>query len=65
MPTENTDLANFGLMATFAIVPAFCYCMCAVFIWNFPIDARRQEINRRRIEQRAERAALAISEKAG
>lgn len=52
-------------MATFAIVPAFCYCMCAVFIWNFPIDARRQEIIRRRIEQRAERAALAISKKAG
>jgi GPH family glycoside/pentoside/hexuronide:cation symporter len=62
---ENTDLANFGLLATFAIVPALCYFMCAVFIWKFPIDARRQEIIRRRIEQRAERAVLAMPEKTG
>jgi len=59
---ENTDIANLGLIVTCSIIPAVFYFLCAAFIWNFPIDARRQEIIRRRIEQRAERAAAVTSE---
>jgi len=59
---ENTDFANFGLITTFAVIPAIFYFLCAAFAWKFPIDERRQKIIRRRIEQRAERAAVATSE---
>ena len=53
---ENTDLANFGLICTFTILPALLYILCGLFIWFFPIDAGKQEIIRRRIETRARRS---------
>jgi len=53
--TENTELANLGLIGTFTIIPAVFYILCGLIIWYFPIDARRQEIIRRRIETRAKR----------
>jgi GPH family glycoside/pentoside/hexuronide:cation symporter len=51
----NTDFANAGLVWMFILAPAVFQIAAVPLIWNFPIDARRQGIIRRRIEQRTER----------
>jgi Na+/melibiose symporter-like transporter len=48
-----------GLVLAYLILPAVFQLGAAAFAWNFPLDARRHEIVRRRIAQRAERAGRA------
>lgn len=51
----NTDFANMGMKWMFIAGPALLQLCAIPFIWNFPIDERRQKIIRRRIEQRSKR----------
>ncbi|NNM62489.1 MAG: MFS transporter [Steroidobacteraceae bacterium] len=44
-----------GLMIAYVILPGVLQFIAAAFAWNFPLDARRHDIVRRRIEQRARR----------
>lgn len=48
-----------GLVLAYVILPALFLLAAAAVAWNFPLDARRHEIVRRRIEQRARRSAVA------
>jgi Na+/melibiose symporter-like transporter len=41
------------------VLPCVFGLAAAALTWNFPLDARKHEIIRRRIEQRAHRAAAA------
>ena len=52
----NTPFATAGLVWMFILAPAGFQLLSVPFVWNFPIDQRRQEIIRRRIDQRLERA---------
>jgi Na+/melibiose symporter-like transporter len=45
-----------GLMIAYVILPGMLQVVAAAVAWSFPLDARRHEIVRRRIEQRAHRA---------
>jgi len=61
---EITGWVKFGLLFTYLALPS-CFGLGAAFVmWNFPIDARRHGIIRKRIEQRAARR-LAVSAAAG
>ena len=51
----NSGDALFGLMLTYIIIPAVTSVAAAMILWNFPIDARRHGIIRRRLEQLASR----------
>lgn len=51
--------AVFGMKLAIAYLPALLYAPSILLMWKFPIDERRQEIIRRRIESRAARAAQA------
>jgi glycoside/pentoside/hexuronide:cation symporter, GPH family len=53
----NDSLANFGMLFTFIGLHTLLQMMAIPLIWYFPIDKRRQAIIRKRIEQRAARAA--------
>lgn len=54
-PETNDSVANAGLLFTFVVLPA-CFRFIAVFVLlKFPIDARRQAIVKRRLEQREHR----------
>jgi GPH family glycoside/pentoside/hexuronide:cation symporter len=55
----NTDLANFGMVASFALLPCLFQIAAVPLIWNFPIDQRAHDIIRKRIEQREARQARA------
>lgn len=48
----NDDFANFGMAASFGLLPCLFQLAAVPLIWNFPIDRRRHDIIRRRIEQR-------------
>ena len=48
-----------GLMIAYVILAGVLQLVAAAFAWSFPLDARRHEIVRRRIAQRAHRAGLA------
>ncbi|MFT7287312.1 MAG: GPH family glycoside/pentoside/hexuronide:cation symporter [Halieaceae bacterium] len=52
---DNVGLAFVGLVIVYIVVPALTSVIAAVILWNFPIDARRHGIIRRRLEQLAER----------
>ena len=52
---------KFGLLFTYLGLPLIFGLTAALIIWNFPIDARRHAIIRKRIEQRAERKARAAA----
>lgn len=45
-----------GFLAIFVGLPIILYLLAAAVVWRFPLDERRQEVIRRRIEQRAARA---------
>ncbi|MEI9889213.1 MAG: MFS transporter [Rhizomicrobium sp.] len=49
--------ASFGLLMAYGGVPGLLWLASAVLAWIYPLDARRQAIIRKRIEQRAARAA--------
>jgi len=50
-----------GLMLAYVILPAVFQLAAAAVAWNFPLDRRRHEVVRRRIEQRARRSTLTAS----
>lgn len=50
---ENQGLADWGLYTTYIIIPAVTSVAAAAILWNFPIDARRHAIIRKRLEQLA------------
>lgn len=49
----DSDFANTGLKLTLFVLPALLYAVSMAVILRFPITARRQEIIRRRLAQRA------------
>ena len=57
MGTANVGAAVFGLILVFIVIPAVTSVSAAIVLWNFPIDARRHGIIRRRLEQLASRSA--------
>ena len=57
----NTELANFSMVASFALLPCVFQLASVPLIWNFPIDQRRHDIIRKRIEQREAREARAAA----
>jgi Na+/melibiose symporter-like transporter len=59
---DNTAGANTGLMIAYLVFPALMYFVTSALTWNFPIDARRHGIIRRRIEGRGATAAVAVAE---
>jgi Na+/melibiose symporter-like transporter len=59
MGKTNTAGANAGLLIAYLVFPALMYFVTSALAWNFPIDARRHNIIRRRIESRAAVAAAA------
>lgn len=57
MGEDNARAAVFGLILVFIIIPAATSVAAAAVLWNFPIDARRHGIIRRRLEILALRSA--------
>lgn len=56
----NSDFANMGMVIMFIGLPAFFQLASLPLIWNFPLNARRHDIIRRRLERRnASRSASA------
>src|SRR6185436_7704168 len=55
----NSAYANFGMVASFALLPCLFQLAAVPLIWNFPIDQRAHDIIRKRIEQREKRQAVA------
>jgi len=55
MGQENSGVALFGLMLAYIVIPAVTSVAAAMVLWNFPIDSRRHDIIRRRLNQLAER----------
>ena len=51
--TENTVMAEWGLKAAYAIIPAVLFIASSAILWTFPLDARRHAIIRRRLDRRA------------
>jgi Na+/melibiose symporter-like transporter len=51
----HDDWSAFGMRVTCIFIPPVFYLLGAVLIWFFPLDRRRQEIIKKRIESRAER----------
>ncbi len=58
---DNSSSANIGLLIAYLVFPAIMYFVTSALAWNFPIDARRHGIIRRKIERRGA-AALAVAE---
>jgi glycoside/pentoside/hexuronide:cation symporter, GPH family len=48
----NSDFANRGMLIAFCVLPSVFQLMAIPMIWNFPIDRRRHEIIRRRLQRR-------------
>lgn len=55
----NEGLANFGLLLLYLGIPAVTALTAASILWNFPLDAHRHQVIRRRLEQRAQRLSAA------
>jgi len=55
---DNSGTALLGLFLVYIVVPAVTSVIAAMVLWNFPIDARRHGIIRRRLEQLSERHQL-------
>jgi glycoside/pentoside/hexuronide:cation symporter, GPH family len=54
-PERNGVTANTAMLAIFAVVPALLRLAALALLWRYPLDARRQSIVRRRLEQREAR----------
>jgi Na+/melibiose symporter-like transporter len=48
----NTEFANRGMLIAFCVLPGAFQLLAIPLIWNFPIDRRRHEIIRRKLERR-------------
>ena len=51
----NSEFANAGMLYMFILAPGIFQMASVPLIWNFPIDARRQAVIRRRLESLDER----------
>ena len=49
----NSAEQNLGLFLAFIAFPVIARAVTVITIWGFPIDARRQDIIKRRIESRS------------
>jgi Na+/melibiose symporter-like transporter len=58
---HNTPQAILGLKIAYVIAPSILFALSILFAWFFPIDRRRQEIVRRRLEARETRAEAALA----
>jgi Na+/melibiose symporter-like transporter len=59
---HNSASAILGLKIAYVIAPSALFALSILFAWFFPIDRRRQQIIRRRLEVREARAAaLAVA----
>lgn len=56
---ENTAAQAMGFLIIFIVVSGLLILLASIPIWKFPIDRRRQDILRRRLESRNRRRALA------
>jgi Na+/melibiose symporter-like transporter len=54
---HNSAGAILGLKVAYVIAPSILFALSILFAWFFPIDRRRQQIIRRRLEVREARAA--------
>jgi len=57
---ENDSLAIFGLLFCYLGLPLFTHVGAAAILWNFPIDARRHAIIKKRIDQLTERNEIVM-----
>jgi Na+/melibiose symporter-like transporter len=55
-PARNGPAANLAMLGIFAIAPALLRLAALALLWRYPLDARRQSILRRRLEQREARS---------
>jgi Na+/melibiose symporter-like transporter len=60
-PKTNGPAANVAMLIVFAVVPTVLKFSSLAVLWRYPLDARRQTIVRRRLEQREARAHRAAS----
>jgi Na+/melibiose symporter-like transporter len=54
---ENSGSAVFGLVLAYIILPAVTSVIAAAILWNFPLDARRHGIIRKRLDALALRSS--------
>jgi len=59
--TAMSSESRFALTFTMGVFPAVLCLLVFLLVWTFPLDGRRHAIIRRRIEQRALRAAAATA----
>jgi GPH family glycoside/pentoside/hexuronide:cation symporter len=50
---SNGHWGVFGLLLTLLFIPAVLYVISGLLMWRFPIDRRRQDVIRRRLDARA------------
>ncbi|HEX4196252.1 MAG TPA: MFS transporter [Caulobacteraceae bacterium] len=62
---HNAPHAILGLKIAYVIAPSVLYALSILFAWFFPIDRRRQQIIRSRLESREARAAVLAAAVAG
>jgi GPH family glycoside/pentoside/hexuronide:cation symporter len=58
---QNTEFANLGMLLSFCVLPSVFQLAAIPLIWNFPIDKRRQQIVRKRLEQREARMKRSVA----
>lgn len=58
----NTSSAVIGLIVVGMFLPMICNVLAASLIWRFPIDRRRADIIRRRVEGRQKPAEASVAE---
>lgn len=67
-PKTNGPAANTAMLVVFAVIPSLLKFASLGLLWRYPLNAKRQSIVRRRLEQREARAArdaqLPLSNKA-
>jgi Na+/melibiose symporter-like transporter len=57
----NVGAAALGLMIGYMVVPGLFHVLAGLLAWNFPLNEKRQEIVRRRLEGLGARAAIAAA----
>jgi Na+/melibiose symporter-like transporter len=62
---HNSPGATLGLKIAYVIAPSALFALSIAFAWFFPIDRRRQQLIRRRLETREARAAALASALSG
>jgi Na+/melibiose symporter-like transporter len=55
---SNSHWGVFGLRLTLLFIPAALYVISGLLMWRFPIDRRRQDVIRRRLDARALRLGI-------